>query len=214
MKEIPIPKAHKPEEYQTMDLEKLSSTIAYHLMTSIVVPRPIAFITSCNAEGVVNAAPFSYFNAVCSDPPIVSISISRRGGVRKDTAENIVTMKEFVINACSVSMAKAISVASGDFPPQVSEVELTKLSLMPSTKVSVPRVANSLVQMECRLHRLIEVGNEPVDFILGEIVEIHVHKDILSEKDRVDIRKLDPLARLSGSSFATLGDFFDIPRGL
>src|SRR5579864_8414594 len=108
-----------------------------NLIKSIIVPRPIALVTSKGSNGVINAAPFSYFNAVCHEPPIVSIAIQRRGGVHKDTARNIIGSREFVVNICSLNLAKSVSITSGDFSPDISEVELANLSLLPSDKITV-----------------------------------------------------------------------------
>ena len=137
------------EDFTSYDIN--SSTHSSNLINSIVVPRPIAFITSKGLNGVINAAPFSYFNVVCTEPHIVSIAIQQRNGKRKDTARNIFESKEFVINICSLNLAKSVSIAGGDFPPEKSEIGLANLSLLPSQKISVPRIANTLVQMECVL---------------------------------------------------------------
>lgn len=199
------------ENFTSYDLNGSHSS---NLINSIVVPRPIAFITSKGFNGVINAAPFSYFNIVCTEPSIVSIAIQQRNGKRKDTARNIIAFKEFVINICSLNLAKSVSIAGGDFPPDISEVELANLSLLPSQKVSVPRIANTLVQMECTLDQVIEVKKGIVDLILGEIVKIHIHSDILKNNGYIDISKLNPLARLAGISYAKIDPFCEIPRGL
>jgi len=183
---------------------------SYSFLNAIIVPRPIAFITTQGKNGIVNAAPFSYFNAVCSQPTILSISIERRKGHRKDTAINIFSTKEFVVNMCSVHLAKAVSQASKDFPPEVSEIDLTGLSLVPSQKILVPRIANSPIQMECRLKQSIEIEGSLCDLILGEVLKIHVHKTILNDKGHIDFEKLNPLARLAGTTYAQLSHFFDV----
>lgn len=185
---------------------------SYQLLNAIVVPRPIAFVTSMGTNGVVNAAPFSYFNIVCTDPSMLSIAIEKRNKTRKDTVCNIDYSKEFVVNICSLEMAKAIVTAGKDFPPEVSEVEMANLSLIPSVVVKVPRIANTLVQIECLLHQIIEISNGQSDLILGEVVKVHVHKSILNEKGRVDVQKLNPIARISGPTYAQLCGFFDVPK--
>lgn len=207
-----LPEAHHFDDFQSQSIDKEPFT--YNLLSSIIVPRPVAFVTTLGTNGVVNAAPFSFFNAVSTHPPIISIAIKQRTAQRKDTARNIIATKEFVVNICSIEIAKAISVASGEYPPDLSEIELTKLSLIPSKKISVPRVANTLVQMECILDQVVEIGIDPVDLILGEVVAIHIHKDILNSQGHVDVEKLNPLARLAGSTYAKIHDFFDIKRGL
>ena len=187
---------------------------AASFINSLIVPRPIAFITSISPGGIINAAPFSYFNVACTNPAMVSIAVERRNGVRKDTSRNIADTKEFVINLCSVDLAKAVSIAGGDYLPTISEIDLTDLSLIPSEKIAVPRIANTKVQLECTLFQIIELGNDPTDLILGKIVNVHIHKELIDPKKRIDISKLNPLGRLAGSTYAELGSFFDIPRGL
>ncbi len=206
------PRAYAAEEFVRYEI--VGPIHASSFLNSLVVPRPIAFVTSMGPGGVINAAPFSYFNIVCTNPPMLSIAIERRKGVRKDTSRNIAAVGEFAVNICSIEMAKAISVAGGDFPPDVSEIELTGLSLIPSEEISVPRVANSLAQIECKLFKIEELGEDPTDLILGRIVKVHVHKSAINAQGKIDIEKLNPLARLAGSTYAKLSDYFNIPRGL
>lgn len=145
---------------------------------------------------------------------IVSIAIQKRRGERKDTARNIHISREFVINICSLNLAKSVSIAGGDFPPDISEVELANFSLLPSKKISTPRIANTLIRMECLLDQTIEVRKDVVELILAEVVKIHVHSDILNSDGHVDVQRLNPLARLTGISYAKVDPFCDIPRGL
>ena len=180
-------------------------------INSLVVPRPIAFITTLSEEGIVNAAPFSYFNIACTNPAMVSVAIERRNGERKDTSRNIVATHEFVVNICSLELAQAVSISGNDFPPHVSEIELAGLSLIPSQKIRAPRIANTLAQLECRLYKIIELGKDSTDLILGEIVQVHVHKTILNDEKKIDPVKINPLARVAGPTFASLSNYFDIP---
>lgn len=200
------PKANNKEAYITHDLE---ASDAYSILNSIIVPRPIAFITTRGENGIINAAPFSYFNIVCTKPAIVSVSIERRQSIRKDTAHNIFTNKEYVINICSVDMAAAVSCASKDHPPEISEIDVTSLSLIASEKISVPRIANTLIQMECYLFQALEVGDLKGDLILGKVLKVHLHKEILNPNGQIDFKKLNPLARLSGNAYAKLDPFFN-----
>lgn len=209
---IPVPTVYATEDFTSYDMG--GSSHSSNLINSIVVPRPIALVTSKGFNGVINAAPFSYFNVVCTEPHIVSIAIKQRSGERKDTARNIIASGEFVINICSLNLAKSVSIAGGDFPPDISEVELANLSLLPSQKISVPRIANTLVQMECILDQIVEVRKGIADLILAEVVKVHIHKDILNSSGYIDVPKLNPLARLAGISYAKIDPFCDIPRGL
>ena len=194
--------------FVTHNLE--NSEEPYFLLNSIIIPRPIALITTLGINGIVNAAPFSYFNAVCIHPVILSVSISRRESERKDTTRNILASREFVVNICSQDMAEAIVITGKDFPSEVSEVNEACFSLIPSQKISVPRIANTLIQIECTLHQSIELGIRKVDLILGEAMKIHIHKDILDSQGRIEIAKLNPLARLCGKTYGRVTDFFDI----
>lgn len=187
---------------------------ANSFLNSLIIPRPIAFVSSIGPEGIINVAPFSYFNVACTNPAMVSLAIERRKGIRKDTSRNIVEHGSFVVNLCSIEMAKSISIAGGDFAPNVSEVDLAKLSLLPSSVVKAPRIANSLAQLECSLFQVIELGEDPTDLILGRIEKVHVHKSVVGEDRKILIERLNPLARLAGSTYAHLSDYFKIPRGL
>ncbi len=197
-------------DFISQDMESCENPL--HILNSIVVPRPIAFVTSHNTSGVVNAAPFSYFNIVSTKPPIVSISIERLNGEYKDTYRNIALNKEFVVNICSMNLAHAISIAAGEYPSHVSEIELAQLSLIPSTKISTPRIANTLVQIECILNQTVKIGDNQAELILGEVAMVHIHKDIIGKDGRINIEKLNPIARLSGSMYAKLSDFITVSR--
>ncbi len=201
-------------DFGSLDFQAQSEGAVYHWMNGMIVPRPIAFVTSVSEEGVVNGAPFSYFNAVTASPPVLSIAVGRREGVPKDTSRNIRRSGQFVVNVCSVDLAGSISLAAGDFPADQSEIEVAGLTLLPSTRISVPRVANSPIHLECELERVVELGEGPVDLILGRIVFVHFRKDLLDDEGRIDPARLDPLARMAGLSFGRVGDFFEVPRGL
>jgi flavin reductase (DIM6/NTAB) family NADH-FMN oxidoreductase RutF len=203
------PKAHQKDEFIAHDL--LGSSQQYTFINSIIVPRPIAFITTRGTNGIINAAPYSYFNAVCMQPPIISISIEWRSGQRKDTAHNIFLTKNFVVNICSFDMANVVAQAGRDIPREVSEIELTELSLIASELVSAPRISNTPIQLECRFKTSFEIENKG-DLILGEVVRVHMLKEILNDKGHVDFAKLNPLARLSGPTYGKITDFFDVPQ--
>lgn len=201
-------RVHQPEDFHSYSIDQESQP--FDLLKSIVVPRPIALVTTKNPNDVINAAPFSFFNIVCMHPPMISISIGRRkGNELKDTARNIRTNKEFVANICSPELAKILPLVAQTFPPHTSEVEAAELSLIPSDIVAVPRLANTLVQMECRLDQIIEVGDDPHDLILAKVVKIHTHKQIIDEQGNIDIEKLNPLARVSGTLYSQISHTFD-----
>ncbi|MFC4078297.1 flavin reductase family protein [Salinithrix halophila] len=188
----------------------------YKLLIGSILPRPIAFVTSLAEDGTVNAAPFSFFTVVSTDPPMVSVTVNRKpGGVRKDTARNIAATKEFVIQVVDGENVERVNQTSTEFPPEVSEADAVGFTLEPGKKVKVPRIAQTKVQMECRLHDIRSMGgtaNVPnSDVIIGEVVLFHVRDD-LYEKGRINTRALDPLGRLAGTAYGTVGDIFSMPR--
>lgn len=197
---------HRDNDFITKELEGLA------LINSIIIPRPIAFVTTLNDYGGVNAAPFSYFTIVCTNPVMISIAIERREGQRKDTAHNILTKKEFVVNICSMELAKTLSKASAPFPPHISEVDVVNLTLLPSKKTKVPRIAHTFIQLECHLERAIELGNDPSDLIIGNVLCSHIHKDVLNTEGVVDSKLLNPLARLGECNFSGIHSIFSVPR--
>jgi flavin reductase (DIM6/NTAB) family NADH-FMN oxidoreductase RutF len=194
-----------------IDPKTLSSRETYNLLVGAVVPRPIAFITSINEHGTVNAAPYSFFNAIASSPPLVILSVTRKNGAMKHTAENILHAKEFVVNIVTEQLLQSMNISSGDFPPEISEIEQSNLTLAPSISIRTPRIAESPVNFECALHRHLEVGNEPVDLIIGEIVQFHV-KDELYSLGAIDQKSLRPIARMGGKYYATIENLFEMDQ--
>ena len=181
----------------------------YRFMISVVVPRPIAFVSTISPDGQLNVAPFSYFNAITNQPPLLGISINRRKGVPKDTLRNIEQTGEFVVNTVDEPLGARMVRTSGDWPDDVDEFELTGLTPVPSDMIKPPRVGESPVSMECRLHRLIELGS--TFFVVGEIVRAHVKDEVLTD-GRVDIGKLRPLGRLGGNGYSVVRDVIHIAR--
>ena len=180
----------------------------YKLFTGTVIPRPIALVTTLGAHGQVNAAPFSQFIIVAVDPGLLGISIGPDPRGHKDTLVNIRREREFVINTVPGTLAGVVQRCGEDMPPEVSEIDATGLALLPSAQVRAPRIAQSRVQFECRLERILEVGNGPNHFIIGEVLLVHIESG-LHEDCRVDARRLDPLARIGGRNYSTLGDIIE-----
>jgi flavin reductase (DIM6/NTAB) family NADH-FMN oxidoreductase RutF len=196
-----------------IDIRTIGRQEKYKLLIGGVVPRPIAWVTSLSAEGVLNAAPFSYFNVACIDPMMISVSVARKpGSVMKDTARNISETGEFVVNMVDIHNVEAANQSSADYPPDVSEVEEIGLTKLPSAAVKVPRLGESRVHFECRLHQIVTLG-EPAaaDLIIGEVVHVHVDDELFSDF-KIDIVKFAPVSRLAGHSYAKLGELFDHPR--
>ena len=174
----------------------------YRFLISAVVPRPIAFVSTIAASGATNLAPFSYFNAISSEPPLVGIAISDRADDPKDTLRNIRDTREFVVNIVSVPLLDAMVRTAGEWPRQVSEFGASGLTPMPSERVRPPYVAESPLQLECVLHREIPLGNSFL--VVGEVVLARVRDDVVSD-GRVDPVRLAPVGRLGGELYAGLG---------
>jgi flavin reductase (DIM6/NTAB) family NADH-FMN oxidoreductase RutF len=193
-----------------IDPEQHSAADNYKLLTNLVVPRPIAWVTSVNAAGVVNLAPFSFFNAVGSDPLYVVISIGKNdAGEPKDTARNILAGGEFVVNLVTEELFESMNVSAADFPEGESELAATKLHAAPSVKVQPPRVAESQASMECRLHSSQMLGNNTL--VIGEVVMFHVADHLVGP--RLHINGFAPIGRLGAPSlYCRTTDRFDAAR--
>lgn len=181
----------------------------YKLMAGSIVPRPIALVSTVSGTGVRNLAPFSYFTAVASKPPTLCFCPGRRhpGGERKDTLSNVEETGEFVVNAVTIAMAERVNLTAADYPPDVDEFDASGLTPIPSERVAPFRVKESPIHLECRVDRVVEIGEPAAGggaLVIGEIVLFHVSDEILTN-GRIDIGKLDPLARLSGGDYAALG---------
>ena len=192
-----------------IDPDHLDRRAAYKLMISVIVPRPIAFVSTVSAGGRPNLAPFSFFNGVSSRPPILMLAVGSRRTGRKDTWNNIEATGEFVVNVVVPEIVDAAVLSSGDYPPEVNEIELAGLTPIPSRRVKPPRIAESPVQMECRLEKLLEVAGTAL--ILGRVLLYHVRDDLM-EGGSVDPSRLRAVARLGGDSFSFQGEIFSKPR--
>ena len=189
--------------------EALSPAAMYRFMIGVIVPRPIAFVSTVNARGRFNVAPFSYFNAITNRPPLIGISIGTRDGALKDTLRNIRTTRDFVVNVVDEALLARAVQASGDWPADVSEFELTGLTAAPSDRVRAPRVAESPVSLECRLEREIALGE--ATFVVGGIACAQVAERVLTD-GRVDITKLRPAGRLGGEGYSIVRDVVQLAR--
>jgi flavin reductase (DIM6/NTAB) family NADH-FMN oxidoreductase RutF len=186
----------------------------YKLLIGSIVPRPIAFVTSTSQNGVLNGAPFSYFNIVSSNPPLVSISIQRSGGKQKDTARNILETKEFVIHVVDNLNVDQINQTAASLPPDQSEISLANLTPIESTRVSVPGIKEAKVRFECILEHSVELGGVDTpgtDLIIGKIVQVHIDEKIY-ENGRIDPIGLGAVSRLAGTNYAKIGEIFSIER--
>jgi flavin reductase (DIM6/NTAB) family NADH-FMN oxidoreductase RutF len=184
------------------DPRSLPTRDVYRFLISAVVPRPIAFVSTVSAAGHTNLAPFSYFNAISSEPPLVTIAISDRGDDPKDTLRNIRETNEFVVNVVSETLLDAMVHTAGEWPRSTSEFGASGLTPAASERVRPPYVVESPLQLECVLHREIPLGNSIL--IVGEVILGRVHDNVMVD-GRVDPAKLAPIGRLGGELYAALG---------
>ena len=184
------------------------------VLTGVVVPRPIAFVSTISTEGIVNLAPFSFFNAVAYDPPTIVFSSSRRAATKeKDTLANIEATGEFVVNIVVDDIAEAMNRTAAEYPADVNEFEIAGLTPAPSDSVKPPRVAESPVNMECRLVQVVPIGSgdHAHGLVIGEIVLMHVRDDII-EGHRINHQRLRPTGRLAGNMYCHTGDIYEMVR--
>ena len=186
----------------------------YRVLTGVVVPRPIAFVSTRSADGTVNLAPYSFFNAVAYDPPTVVFSSSRNVGSKsKDTLRNVEETGEFVVNIVVDDIAEAMNKTAAEFPEDVDEFEIAGLTAVPSDIVKAPRVVESPVNMECRLEQVVSIGSptEGHGLVIGTILLMHIRDDVI-DGHRINQSKLKPTGRLAGNMYCHTGDTFELTR--
>jgi flavin reductase (DIM6/NTAB) family NADH-FMN oxidoreductase RutF len=192
-----------------IDPSSITPSVMYRFMIGVVVPRPIAFVSTVGPSGQFNVAPFSYFNAITNRPPLLGISINLRSGEPKDTLHNIRVTGDFVINTVTEAMGERMVRTSGDWPAAVDEFQLAGLTPVPSDLVRSPRVGESPVNLECRLFQEVPLGD--ATFVVGEIVRAHIADSVLTD-GRVDVEKLKPLGRLGGDGYSLVREVLHMPR--
>lgn len=186
----------------------------YKLLIGSIIPRPIAFVTSLSEDGVLNGAPFSYFNIVSSNPPMISLAIQRSGGKQKDTARNSIKKQEFVVHIVDEDNVEMVNQTAASLPPNESEVEMAQFTLVNSTKISVPGVKQAKIRMECILEHSLQLGDKEqpgCDLLIGKVVQFHVANE-LYENGRIDAEGLAAVSRLAGANYAKIGEVFAIER--
>jgi len=187
----------------------------YKLLVATIGPRPIAWVTTQDVDGTLNAAPFSFFNAMSGNPPVVAFGIGGRGpGDVKDTGGNIRRTGEFVVNLVSYKLAEQMNITAIDFPKSVNELVEARLATAPSLHVKPPRIAEAPVSMECERLVIVDVGIDRA-VVLGKVVAFHVQDDCVMDKDRcyIDTPKLDLIGRMHGAGwYARTTDLFEMPR--
>ena len=197
----------------TIDPATVSAANAYKILIGSIVPRPIGFISTISSGGVFNLAPFSFFNGVCGDPPVVCFAPNARTP-RKDTLMNIQATGEFVVNIVSEEIAEQMNLCSGNYPPEVDEFQVSGLTPIPSDIIRPPRVLESHVNMECRAMQVIEVSGKPLGghLVLGEVVRFHVDDAIIDSRYHIDAAKLRAIGRMGGMAYCRTRDRFEMVR--
>lgn len=195
----------------------------YNILISTVAPRPIAWVSTLSASGRPNLAPFSFFNAVCADPPLLAFAPGMRSpnlpsagdsaGVPKDTLRNVRETGEFVINVVTFEFAEAMNLTSGDYEAGTNEFEIAKIESAPSSIVKPRRVAHSPVSFECKVHQILDFNSAPAggSLVIGKIVSIHVDEKHLKE-GRLDRNSLDLIGRMGGMQYTRTTQRFEMVR--
>jgi flavin reductase (DIM6/NTAB) family NADH-FMN oxidoreductase RutF len=198
---------------QSFELDRLKATDRYKLIAGLVVPRPIAFVTTLGANGVHNAAPYSFFNAFSEDPPLIILGVGANvRGEDKDTGVNIREGGEFVVNLVDEPLGEAMNICAIDFPSEISEVDVAGLELVASELIAPARLKAAPVAMECVHYQTLHPGQNRY-LVIGEIKMIHVADDIIdSETLRIDRDRYAPIGRLFGGGYCRTDDRFEIRR--
>jgi len=185
----------------------------HELMVGCIVPRPIAFVSTIGADGVYNVAPFSFFTLMSMHPTVVGFAVGRRRGAKKDTLVNIEFSKDYVINVVSEPIAQAMNQASGDYPGSVDEFKETGLTPVASDLVKPPRVAESPIQLECRLMQIMEFGAAPRihSFVVGEVLLVHVRDGLVAD-GAIKADRLQAVGRLGEDFYCRTRDLFEMKR--
>lgn len=188
----------------------------YKIMIGSILPRPIGWISTVDKEGNFNLAPFSFFNAICANPPhlLFSPMIRSTDGNEKDTLRNVRDTGEFVVNIVTEDLAEAMNLTATEFPEKVNEFTIAELETSPSSAVRAPRVAESPLHFECKLAQILEFGDQPGggSLVIGRIVHLHVDESVLFGGDKIDLARLRPIGRLAGNYYCRVTDLFELIR--
>jgi len=195
--------------------EDTSPKDLYKLMIGMVVPRPIAWVSTVSEDGTNNLAPYSFFNAISGDPPVVCFAPSRKpaGDNKKDTLRNLESTGVFVINIVSEHLAQAMNQSAADVPPEVDEFALAGVSVEPATMIQAPMVKEALAKMECRVRQIIPLGDRPTSgiLVLGDVLCFHFVEGLV-DNFKVDPAMLNAVGRMGGTSYCDTRNRFDLTR--
>jgi flavin reductase (DIM6/NTAB) family NADH-FMN oxidoreductase RutF len=197
------------------DPNELDYSAVYKLLTGAIIPRPIGWISSISEDGINNLAPFSYFNAVGDDPPHVMFSVGRGNNINKDTLNNVLNTKQFVVNMVTEALAEKMNLTAQSVPSHVDEFALAHIDSIPSIKVKALRVKESPITFECELvhHYFLEDHkNGGACIIIGRIVMMHFDESVLMDNYKINLENYKPIARLAGSNYAKIGEIFSVKR--
>lgn len=197
---------------QSIDPASLDRRELSRLMGSVVVPRPIAWVSTQDADGSRNLAPFSFFNLVGYSPPTVMFSVGSRAGESKDTLRNIEALGEMVIHLPDEQLATAMNLTSGEYTAGVDEFALAGLAVEPSVLVRPPRLAQAPIALEARLVQTVEVPGANYTIVLAQVVHLHIRDGLLRPNGLIDAEAWRPIARLGGNEYTTLGEIFELER--
>ncbi len=196
---------------RSVDPATITARQQYSLLTGSVVPRPIALVTTLGESGP-NAAPFSFFNVLGVDPPMVLFSVGMRGNADKDTVRNLKACPEMVIHIVDEANAERMNICSTPYPPGVNELEAAKFETVPADLVKPPRIRSCPIHFECELHQIIPFGSVPFNLVIARIVRMHFRDGLVDDKWHIDMRALDPIARATGPGmYARTTDLFSLP---
>lgn len=192
--------------------DEISADRRYKILCSLVIPRPIALVTSISEDGLVNAAPYSFFNVFGDTPPIIALGLHRRPEqTLKDTTANIHATREFVINLVDEALAEAMNITAIDFPPEESEIAAANLTLTPSNDVKVPRIASAPAALECRWLHSVSFSSER-DLLLAEVVRAWTRDGVMDDKFNVNYAAFQPVGRLYYNLYTRKPEVFEMQR--
>jgi len=201
-----------PLSHTHFDFSGLSGRDKYKLIIGTVIPRPIALVTTIDENGVVNAAPFSFFNALSGDPAIVAIGVENKADMSfKDTGHNIRMTEQFTVNIVDQAMIDAMNTCAVPFPPDVDEVDVAGLTQVPGVHVNCPRILEAPAALECKRYITLEIGKSR-EIILGEVLGVFIRNDCVNPLNKhVDQKRMDAVGRLGGHDYSTIRDQFTLP---